>query len=91
MVGRRLAEMKAEGTYIGKFATQTHFFGYEGRCAAPSNFDADYCYSLGYTAAMLIGEGRTGLYVVGTQYDSSGRRVDCRRRACYDDDEYGTS
>ena len=60
MVGRRLAEMKAEGTYIGKFATQTHFFGYEGRCAAPSNFDADYCYSLGYTAAMLIGEGRTG-------------------------------
>lgn len=60
MVGRRLAEMKAEGSYVGKFAAQTHFFGYEGRCAAPSNFDADYCYSLGYTAAMLIGAGKTG-------------------------------
>ena len=40
--------------------TQTHFFGYEGRCAAPSNYDADYCYSLGYNAAALIGAGRTG-------------------------------
>lgn len=60
MVGRRLARMAEEGTYTGKFATQMHFFGYEGRCAAPSNFDADYCYSLGYTAAMLIGEGKTG-------------------------------
>ena len=60
MVGRRLAAMKAEGSYVGKFSPQTHFFGYEGRCAAPSNFDADYCYSLGYTAAMLIGEGKTG-------------------------------
>lgn len=60
MVGKKLAEWKAEGKYVGKFATQHHFFGYEGRCAAPSNFDADYCYSLGYTAAMLIGEGKTG-------------------------------
>ncbi len=60
MVGRRLAEMKKAGKYNGKFSTQFHFFGYEGRCAAPSNFDADYCYSLGYTAAMLIGEGKTG-------------------------------
>jgi len=60
MVGTRLAEMKKEGTYTGKFATQVHFFGYEGRCAAPSNFDADYCYSLGYTAANLIGSGKTG-------------------------------
>ncbi len=60
MVGRRLAAMKAEGKYVGKFSPQTHFFGYEGRCAAPSNFDADYCYSLGYTAALLIGEGKTG-------------------------------
>ena len=60
MVGNRLAEMKAEGKFVGSFATQVHFFGYEGRCAAPSNYDADYCYSLGFTAAGLIGEGKTG-------------------------------
>ena len=60
MVARRLATMKDEGKYAGKFATQYHFFGYEGRCAAPSNFDADYCYSLGYTASLLIAEGKTG-------------------------------
>ncbi|MBD8388491.1 diphosphate--fructose-6-phosphate 1-phosphotransferase [Dysgonomonas sp. BGC7] len=60
MVGNKLAEMKAAGKYTGKFASQVHFFGYEGRCAAPSNFDADYCYSLGYTAAALIGAGKTG-------------------------------
>ena len=60
MVGNRLAEMTKEGTYKGKFASQVHFFGYEGRCAAPSNYDADYCYSLGYTAAGLIGFGKTG-------------------------------
>jgi pyrophosphate--fructose-6-phosphate 1-phosphotransferase len=60
MVGNRLAEWKEEGKYCGKFATQVHFFGYEGRCAAPSNYDADYCYSLGYTAAGLIGANKTG-------------------------------
>ena len=60
MVGTRLKAMKAAGEYSGKFSTQVHFFGYEGRCAAPSNFDADYCYSLGYNAAALIGAGRTG-------------------------------
>lgn len=60
MVKVRLAEMKKEGTYKGKFSTQYHFFGYEGRCAAPSNFDADYCYSLGVTASVLIGQGKTG-------------------------------
>ena len=60
MVGVCLKEMKAAGTYCGKFATQVHFFGYEGRCAAPSNYDADYCYSLGYSAAALIGAGCTG-------------------------------
>ncbi|PTN09387.1 diphosphate--fructose-6-phosphate 1-phosphotransferase [Mangrovibacterium marinum] len=60
MVKTRLAELKAEGKYVGKFGTQFHFFGYEGRCAAPSNFDADYCYSLGYTASVLIGSGKTG-------------------------------
>jgi len=60
MVGNRLAEMAKEGTFKGKFAAQVHFFGYEGRCAAPSNYDADYCYSLGFTAAGLIGFGKTG-------------------------------
>ncbi|MDR1742473.1 MAG: diphosphate--fructose-6-phosphate 1-phosphotransferase [Dysgonamonadaceae bacterium] len=60
MVGNRLAEWKEAGKYKGKFATQVHFFGYEGRCAAPSNYDADYCYSLGYTASMLIASGKTG-------------------------------
>lgn len=60
MVAKRLAKLKAEGIYKGKFATINHFFGYEGRCAIPSNFDADYCYSLGYTAAILIAEGKTG-------------------------------
>ena len=60
MVDNRLSEWKEEGRYRGKFATQMHFFGYEGRCAAPSNYDADYCYSLGYAAACLIHAGKTG-------------------------------
>ena len=60
MVGRRLEQLKHERIYKGKFSAQGHFFGYEGRCAAPSNYDADYCYSLGYAAAGLIGEGKTG-------------------------------
>ncbi|MCP3967082.1 MAG: diphosphate--fructose-6-phosphate 1-phosphotransferase [Lentisphaerae bacterium] len=60
MVRQRLTELKAEGKYDGKFSTQAHFFGYEGRCAAPSNYDADYCYSLGFTASALLGAGKTG-------------------------------
>ncbi|MFV0507080.1 MAG: diphosphate--fructose-6-phosphate 1-phosphotransferase [Bacteroidales bacterium] len=60
MVKTRLSELKSESKYKGKFGVQYHFFGYEGRCAAPSNFDADYCYSLGYTAAVLIYAGKTG-------------------------------
>ena len=60
MVGRRLAEMKEEGKFVGKFAALHHFFGYEGRCADPSNFDADYCYALGFNAACLINSGVTG-------------------------------
>ncbi|GBU20927.1 diphosphate--fructose-6-phosphate 1-phosphotransferase [Fibrobacteres bacterium R8-0-B4] len=60
MVVEQLKEWKALGKYTGKFTTVNHFFGYEGRCAAPSNFDADYCYSLGYTASSLIGAGLTG-------------------------------
>ena len=60
VVGDRLREKKAQGKYHGKFSALCHFFGYEGRCAAPSNFDADYCYSLGFTAAALLGAGKTG-------------------------------
>ena len=60
MVATKLAQWKEEGKYTGKFAAQHHFFGYEGRCAAPSNFDADYCYSLGYAASALIANGKTG-------------------------------
>lgn len=60
MVGKRLAQLKAEGKYKGKFSGLGHFFGYEGRCAAPSNFDADYCYSLGRVASLLIASGKTG-------------------------------
>ena len=60
MVKNELARRKAAGTYKGKFGAQHHFFGYEGRCAFPSNFDADYCYSLGYNAFMLIQYGYTG-------------------------------
>lgn len=60
MVATKLDEWKKEGKYVGKFAALHHFFGYEGRCAAPSNFDANYCYSLGHTASVLIAAGKTG-------------------------------
>ncbi len=60
MVKDKLDARKAAGTYNGKFSPLHHFFGYEGRCAFPSNFDADYCYSLGYNAFMLIQYGYTG-------------------------------
>jgi pyrophosphate--fructose-6-phosphate 1-phosphotransferase len=60
MVANKLAAWKAEGKYNGKFNAQHHFFGYEGRCAAPSNYDADYCYALGYNASQLIAAGKTG-------------------------------
>ena len=60
MVAAKLEAWKKEGKYSGKFAPQHHFFGYEGRCAAPSNYDADYCYSLGYNASRLISNGKTG-------------------------------
>ncbi len=60
MISTRLDELKSQGDFIGKFSAQSHFFGYEGRCAFPSNFDADYCYSLGYNAFALINFGLTG-------------------------------
>jgi pyrophosphate--fructose-6-phosphate 1-phosphotransferase len=64
MVAQKLEKMKKEGKYVGKFAAMHHFFGYEGRCAAPSNFDADYCYALGTSAAQLIANGKTGYMAV---------------------------
>ena len=64
MVGKKLAEWKKEGKYVGKFAPLHHFFGYEGRCAAPSNYDADYCYALGSSAAQLIANGKTGYMAI---------------------------
>ena len=60
MIEEKLAGLKKEGKFSGKFSTQSHFFGYEGRCAFPSNFDADYCYSLGFNAFALINFGLTG-------------------------------
>ena len=64
MVAQKLEKMKKEGKYTGKFSAQHHFFGYEGRCAAPSNFDADYCYALGTSAAQLIANGKTGYMAI---------------------------
>lgn len=64
MVESLLAKWAKEGKFNGKFAAQHHFFGYEGRCAAPSNFDADYCYALGTSAAQLIAAGKTGYMAI---------------------------
>lgn len=60
LVGERLDRMKLKGEYNGRFSALAHFFGYEGRCAFPSNFDADYCYGLGYSAFLLMSQGLTG-------------------------------
>ena len=64
MVAVKLDAWKAEGKFNGKFAAQHHFFGYEGRCAAPSNYDADYCYALGTSAAQLVANGKTGYMAI---------------------------
>ena len=64
MVATKLERWRKTGMFKGKFATQHHFFGYEGRCAAPSNFDADYCYALGTSAAQLIANGKTGYLAI---------------------------
>jgi pyrophosphate--fructose-6-phosphate 1-phosphotransferase len=64
MVAQKLEKMKKAGKFSGKFAALHHFFGYEGRCAAPSNFDADYCYALGTSAAQLIANGKTGYMAI---------------------------
>lgn len=64
MVSDKLDKWKKEGKYAGTFAAIHHFFGYEGRCAAPSNFDADYCYALGVSATQLIANGKTGYMAI---------------------------
>ncbi len=64
MVAVKLDNWKKEGKFVGKFAAQHHFFGYEGRCAAPSNYDADYCYALGASAAQLVANGKTGYMAI---------------------------
>ena len=64
MCEAKLAKWAKENKYKGKFASLHHFFGYEGRCAAPSNFDADYCYALGSSAAQLIANGKTGYMAI---------------------------
>lgn len=66
-IKQRLRQLRAAGEYKGKFSAQNHFFGYEGRCVAPSNFDANYCYSLGFTAAALLGGRKTG-YIAGIRH-----------------------
>ncbi|MFQ3675784.1 MAG: diphosphate--fructose-6-phosphate 1-phosphotransferase, partial [Endomicrobiia bacterium] len=67
MIKPKLAQLKKDGKYLGKFATITHFFGYEGRCGAPSNFDANYTYTLGFNAALLIANNLTG-YLSSVRY-----------------------
>ncbi|GAY27716.1 diphosphate--fructose-6-phosphate 1-phosphotransferase [Prevotella sp. MGM1] len=64
MCEAKLAQWKDEGKYTGKFSALHHFFGYEGRCAIPSNFDADYCYALGSSAVQLIANGKTGYMAI---------------------------
>ncbi|KAL3627431.1 hypothetical protein CASFOL_028794 [Castilleja foliolosa] len=61
MVETELEVRKQVSGYKGQFKGQSHFFGYEGRCGLPSNFDSTYCYALGYAAGALLHSGRTGL------------------------------
>ena len=82
LVKNKLAERKAAGTYKGKFSTLTHFFGYEGRCAFPSNFDSDYCYSLGYNAFMLIQYGFTGYLSKAFKYFAE-HRAEWAEKTCF--------
>jgi pyrophosphate--fructose-6-phosphate 1-phosphotransferase len=78
MVEKQLSLLKKQGIVKIKFSAQSHFFGYEGRCAVPSNFDADYCYSLGQTAAFLIADGKTGyMACVRNTTESSEQWVAC--------------
>jgi diphosphate-dependent phosphofructokinase len=64
MVDKKLEKWSEEGKFNGKFSALHHFFGYEGRCAIPSNYDADYCYALGTSASMLIANGKTGYMAI---------------------------
>lgn len=60
LLQKELETRQAAGTYMGRFKPQAHYFGYEGRCALPTNFDSSYCYALGLNAAVLIKEGVNG-------------------------------
>ncbi|HRY29976.1 MAG TPA: diphosphate--fructose-6-phosphate 1-phosphotransferase, partial [Elusimicrobiota bacterium] len=77
MLQTRLAEMKKAGAYAGKFAAITHFFGYEGRCGAPSNFDANYCYALGFNASLLALNGCSGYLSSVRGLTGPASRWDC--------------
>ena len=71
MVAAKLDQWKKDGKFDGTFSALHHFFGYEGRCAAPSNFDADYCYALGTSAVQLIANGKTGYMAIVKNTTSS--------------------
>ena len=60
LVMRELENRRRSGVYCGQFKPQSHFFGYEGRCAIPSNFDSQYCYSIGMNASYLMLKGCNG-------------------------------
>ena len=89
MISSKLEELKQQGDYIGKFSAQSHFFGYEGRCAFPSNFDADYCYSLGYNAYALISNGLTGYLSSVRNLTAPADEWIAGGSSSYNDDEHG--
>lgn len=74
VVKAELAARKAAGTFSGKFAAIGHYFGYEGRCALPSNFDATYCYNLGYAAGALASKGKTGMMAAVSNLERPARQ-----------------
>jgi pyrophosphate--fructose-6-phosphate 1-phosphotransferase len=77
MVAEKLESWKREGRTKAKFSPVGHFFGYEGRCAFPSNFDADYCYALGYNAAFLAAAGLTGMMSTVSKLTKPAKQWDC--------------
>ena len=74
VVKKEIAKRKAEGTFVGNFAALGHYFGYEGRCAMPSNFDSTYCYNLGYTAGALVSKEKTGVMAAISNLQKNARQ-----------------